>query len=202
MSKRILIVDDEENIRRFLSRILEREGYSVIVAENGLDAIGILEKQNVDLIVLDMNMPVMNGLEFLEKNREDEISAVPVLMMSGSLDTNHRLESYRLGVYDFIRKPEENEVFLKRIENGLKMGEMKHFNDFIKIELLMAQKLQKYLFPDPVLDSGPLKIFNWSRPLSDIGGDLYDFIVLRNGKILFLLQMFQAIVFPVQYLPQ
>jgi len=187
MSKRILVIDDEEHICTFFTRLLGREGYTVITAGNGQEALNILEHQAVNLIILDMNMPLMNGLEFLHKNRDEEYSKVPVLMMSGSQNMDHRIESYQLGVYDFIRKPEETEVLLKRIENGLKIGEMKDFNDFIKIELLMAQKLQKYLFPESKLVSGPVEAINWCRPLSDIGGDLYDYVLLRNGKVLFLL---------------
>ncbi len=187
MSKRILVIDDEEHIRTLFTRLLGREGYTVITAGNGQEALNILEHQAVNLIILDMNMPLMNGLEFLRKNRDEEYSKVPVLMMSGSQNMEHRIESYQLGVYDFIRKPEETEVLLKRIENGLKIGEMKDFNDFIKIELMMAHKLQKYLFPDSQLVNGSVEIINWCRPLSDIGGDLYDYISLRNGKVLFFL---------------
>ncbi len=187
MGKRILVIDDEETVRSFFFSILKREGYSVICTGDGQEALAILENEPVDLIVLDMNMPRMNGLDFLRKNGEEEISSAPVLMMSGSTDSDNRLESYRLGVYDFIRKPEETEVLLKRIENGLKINEMKHFNDFIKVELLMARKLQKYLFPSPVLETDGFRLYCWSHPLSDIGGDLYDYILLRNGKILFFL---------------
>jgi phosphoserine phosphatase RsbU/P len=90
-----------------------------------------------------------------------------------------------MGVYDFITKPEQAEVMLKRVENGLKIGEMIHFNEFIKLELLMAKKLQKYLFPEPEFENEFISLINWSRPLSDIGGDLYDYVNFRNGNVVF-----------------
>jgi sigma-B regulation protein RsbU (phosphoserine phosphatase) len=74
---------------------------------------------------------------------------------------------------------------LKRVENGLKIGEMINFNEFIRIELQMARKLQKYLFPDPILNTSGVRIHTWSLPLSDIGGDLYDYHAVRDDLLIF-----------------
>ncbi|MFC1669395.1 SpoIIE family protein phosphatase [Spirochaetota bacterium] len=184
MNKKIMVIDDDESIRKLMGRVLDRAGYDVSDASNGMEALEKLDKTNVDLIILDMNMPKMNGLQFLKHVRDKNITTVPVLMVSGSSDTDLRIKSYKLGVYDFIKKPEMAEVLLKRIENGLKIGEMIIFNEFIKIELLMARKLQKYLFPDPVFKTENVDIFAWSKLLSDIGGDLYDYIEFRDGRII------------------
>jgi hypothetical protein len=127
----------------------------------------------------------MNGLEFLRCVRENKITNVPVLMVTGNSDAEMRMESYKLGVYDFIQKPEQTEVMLKRIENGIKIGEMIDFNKFIKVELSMAQKLQKYLFPQPFLKTNEYEIKIWSRALSDIGGDLHDYVQFRDGRLIF-----------------
>ena len=152
MQKKILVIDDEEAIRKIMNQILSRAGYEVVLASDGQDGIKKLDGTSVDLIMLDMNMPKMNGLEFLKYIRVNNITNVPVLMVTGSSDTDLRIESYKLGVYDFIKKPEQTEVMLKRIENGLKIGDMINFNKFIKVELLMAKKLQKYLFPSLLCD--------------------------------------------------
>ncbi len=184
MTKRILVIDDEDDVRKVFSRILSRAGYAVTVASNGEEALERLESEEVDLIMLDKNMPRMNGLEFLREIRSKEITPAPVLMVSGSSNMSDRVESYQLGVYDFIKKPEEPEVMLKRVENGIKIGEMIHFNEFMKIELLMAKKLQKYLYPESGLETDQLSIDIWSEPLSDIGGDLYDYIHFMDGRVL------------------
>ena len=188
MNKKILIIDDEEPVRKIFSRILKKNEYEVFEAENGKEAITFLEDFNsasIDLIMLDMNMPHMNGLEFLHYIRENKLTGVPVLMVSGSTDAEDRVASYKLGAYDFITKPEQAEVMLKRVENGLKIGEMIHFNEFIKVELMMAKKLQKYLYPDPELKTDIVNIATWAKPLSDIGGDLYDYIEYDDGKVVF-----------------
>ncbi|MCK4982825.1 MAG: SpoIIE family protein phosphatase, partial [Victivallaceae bacterium] len=66
-------------------------------------------------------------------------------------------------------------------------GEMKEFNESIKVELLMAKKLQQYLYPDSIYKSDNIEIYSFYRPLFDVGGDLYDYIKLRDGRIIFFL---------------
>ncbi len=185
MKKRILIIDDEAPVRDFMKKILTRAGYMTFTASDGLEAIDKLENLYVDLIILDMHMPHMNGLEVLRKIRNSNITNKPVLMVSGNHEADVRIESYKLGAYDFITKPEQTEVMLKRIENGIKIGEIIDFNDYMKVELFMAKKLQKYIFPEPDYISDDIDIYSWSLPLSDIGGDLYDYIHFRNDTICF-----------------
>ncbi len=187
MKKKIIVIDDEEQIRKLLVRILSSAGYDVVTASNGKEALDILPSVSVDLIMLDMNMPEMDGLSFLRKVKDNNLTHVPVLMVSGEHNPDHIVESYKLGVYDFIRKPEQTEVMLKRVENGLKIGEMINFNEFIRVELLMARKLQKYLFPEPNANTDRVKINTWSMPLSDIGGDLYDYVIFRDGRVIFFI---------------
>jgi serine phosphatase RsbU (regulator of sigma subunit) len=168
-----------------MKKILTYEGYCVFTASNGREAIEKLQSLYVDLIILDMHMPVMNGLEFLKLIRKKNYTNKPVLMVSGTQDADLRIASYRLGAYDFITKPEQIEVMVKRIENGIKIGEIIDFNEYMKAELFMAKKLQKYIFPDPDFISSQLDVYSWSLPLSDIGGDLYDYIHFRNDTLIF-----------------
>ena len=186
MKKKILVIDDEETIRKLMDKILSQAGYDVYLSINGEDDLEKLANLTPDLIMLDMNMPKMNWIGFLKAIKEEQITDIPVLMVSGTDDQDHRTTCYKLGVYDFIKKPEQPEVMLKRIENGLKIGEMIHFNNFIKVELMMAKKLQKYLYPDPILELERASLYSWSRPLSDIGGDIYDYIHFRDDRIMFI----------------
>ncbi len=185
MKKTILVIDDEENLRKLLNRILDDAGYRVLLAPDGAMALETLKKQGVDLIMLDMNMPNMGGLEFLSIVKEKNISRAPVLMVSGETDTDLIVRCYGLGVYDFIRKPEQREVMLKRVENGLKIAEMIRYNDFIRSEICMAEKLQKYLFPVQEYEDDFFFVRAWSRPLSSIGGDLCNYIRYRDGRLVF-----------------
>lgn len=185
MKKTILIVDDEEHIRTFMCDLLRQNNYEPLAAPDGEAAIAILERIRVDLIMLDMNMPKMDGIAFLRHIREHKITSSPVLMLTGSYDKTTMLECYKLGVYDFIKKPEELEIMLKRIENGLKIGELIYFHEFIQLELDTARKFQKYLYPDTSMRDIHSHIEVVFHPLSDIGGDFYDYIKFRDQRLLF-----------------
>ncbi len=83
---RILVVDDDEDIREALKDLLASDGYQVDVAENGRDALAFMRRRGrPDLVLLDLMMPVMNGWEFLrEKSRDDELNGVPVLVVTAN----------------------------------------------------------------------------------------------------------------------
>jgi sigma-B regulation protein RsbU (phosphoserine phosphatase) len=185
MKKKILVVDDDDSIIKLMKRILSTGGYAVYTATNGLEAISLLETKKVDLIMLDMMMPVMDGIQFLKSINESRITFAPVLMVSGCTDVNQRLECYKLGVYDFIGKPEHTEVILKRVENGLNIGEMLTFNKTVKDDLVMANKLQSFLFPRPWISTGDYDIFALNIPVAEIGGDLFDFVHFEDGSLIF-----------------
>jgi sigma-B regulation protein RsbU (phosphoserine phosphatase) len=186
MKKKIMLIDDEEQVRKTMAAILARSGYDVVLSSDGADALERLKEAAPDLIILDMHMPRMDGLAFLRRLHAGKGLPAPVLMVTGSTDPSLKVESYNLGVYDFINKPEQTEVMLKRIENGLKIGDIIHFNEFIKVELMMAKKLQTFLFPPPDIETERFVIRTIARPLSDIGGDLYDYIDFRDGRVIFV----------------
>ncbi len=185
MKKKILVVDDDESIIKLMKRILSTGGYIVYTAMNGLEAISLLETKKVDLIMLDMMMPKMDGIQFLRSINESRITFAPVLMVSGCTDVKQRIACYQLGVYDFIGKPEHTEVILKRVENGLNIGEMLTFNKTVKDDLVMANKLQSFLFPQSWAITEYFDIYALNLPIAEIGGDLFDYIHLENGGVIF-----------------
>lgn len=102
--KRILVVDDEENTRLALTRLLAREGYDVKTAANGSEALNQIRNQPVELIITDLNMPVMNGLTFLrELNREQPASNVIMITAYGEVESY--LEALNLGAFEYLNKP-------------------------------------------------------------------------------------------------
>jgi two-component system, response regulator, stage 0 sporulation protein F len=102
--KRILVVDDEENTRLALSRLLAREGYTVQAASNGFEALDRLRETPVELIITDLNMPEMNGLTFLrELNRDHPASNVIMITAYGEIESY--LEALNLGAFEYINKP-------------------------------------------------------------------------------------------------
>lgn len=117
MSK-ILVVDDEKSIRDALSDILSEEQYEIITAENGEDAWGKLDSEKVDLVLCDIKMPKMDGMELLNKASEEGLD-VPFIMISahGTIDT--AVEATKKGAYDFIQKPPDLNRILLTVRNAL-----------------------------------------------------------------------------------
>lgn len=102
--KKILVVDDEENARIALSKILVHDGYDVSSARNGLEALNYLRCKEADLIITDLNMPEMNGLMFLrELNRSHPASNVIMITAYGEVESY--LEAMTLGAFEYINKP-------------------------------------------------------------------------------------------------
>jgi len=105
--KRILIVDDEKEIFSFLRRIVENKfGFEAVWAENGLKAVQTLEKSKFDAIIMDVNMPVMDGIETLRIiRRNSEFADLPILMCSSESDRQKIGEIISLKITDYILKP-------------------------------------------------------------------------------------------------
>ena len=102
--KRILVVDDEENARIGLSRLLAKEGFIVDSVSNGFEALNYLRQQDVNLIVTDINMPGMNGIAFLrELNKNFPQSNVIMVTAYGGIESY--IESMNLGAFEYINKP-------------------------------------------------------------------------------------------------
>ncbi len=99
---KILIVDDEPHILRITSMRLKRHGYDLLEATNGAEALSLLEQSEVDLIISDMNMPVMNGLELVKSVRNDRESDVPFLLLTARCDQAKfadELDRYNVRLY-------------------------------------------------------------------------------------------------------
>lgn len=105
-NKIILIVDDEKDIRAILKKVLVEAGYAVQEAENGEAAIALLASAKFDLILLDLKMPGMDGLETLAEIRRRDKN-IPVIIVSGYISFNTLLRSTELGISDYIAKPFE-----------------------------------------------------------------------------------------------
>ena len=115
---RVLVVDDEDAIRRSLTMMFEFEGFDCETASSGPEAVMIIEKAEIDLVVLDVKMAGLDGLETLRLLRE-RAKDVPVIMLSGHGTVKTAVEATRLGAYDFLEKPPETEKLLLASRNAL-----------------------------------------------------------------------------------
>ena len=111
----ILVVDDDKNTRLLMKAVLEREGYSVFLAENGVDAMETMDRVHVDLAVLDVMMPEMDGYEFTHTLRAAD-NNLPILMVSAKQLPADRKQGFLVGTDDYMIKPVDEEEMLLRIK--------------------------------------------------------------------------------------
>ena len=120
--KKILLIEDEEPIRRVLIRILEEENkdYEITECEDGKLGLNRLKKEDFDLVLCDIKMPKMDGVEVLQKARESSVN-VPFIMLTGHGNVSTAVEAMKLGAHDFISKPPDLNRLLTAVRNALQI---------------------------------------------------------------------------------
>lgn len=134
MKSRILVVDDEESIREFLDIMLRKEGYEVTLAEDGARALDILKKKSFDMIISDLQMPNVTGLELLKQVR-DSYPDMTFMIITAFGTTESAVEAMKLGAYDYITKPFKIDEVRINIANALKSKNLEVENRVLKKEL-------------------------------------------------------------------
>ena len=119
----ILVVDDEKNTRKLLEAVLKRNGYSVFTAENGVTALELMDIQHIDLIILDIMMPGMDGYEFSRELR-DSGSTIPILMATAKQLPIDKELGFSAGTDDYMTKPLDTEEMLWRIKALLRRSQI------------------------------------------------------------------------------
>jgi two-component system response regulator PilR (NtrC family) len=114
----LLIVDDELGMRQFLTHLFQREGHTVRAASNGNEAISLLKQAPADLIVSDVRMPDMNGIELLRSARQ-LFPSVEVVMMTAFANVDTARDAFLLGAYDFVQKPFDNDLLKETVARAL-----------------------------------------------------------------------------------
>ncbi|MCA9733323.1 MAG: sigma-54-dependent Fis family transcriptional regulator [Deferribacteres bacterium] len=132
---RLLVVDDEKNIRRSIKMICTSEGYTVDVAEDGNVAMQILAEKNIALVLLDINLPGDDGLEILSQIKS-KYPQVVVIMITGFATIQNAVEATKRGAYDFFEKPVSKEKLLITIKNALRNLRLEHENRQLKSDML------------------------------------------------------------------
>ncbi len=118
---KIMIVDDDKTTRKLLGLFLKSKGFEVVHAENGLDGLEKLGSENVNLIISDLNMPYMDGIEFVKAVRADAQQAhLPILMVTTEMDNVERERAFSAGVNGYLTKPVTAEVVMQNIRTILK----------------------------------------------------------------------------------
>jgi two-component system nitrogen regulation response regulator NtrX len=140
----ILVVDDEQGIREVLQDVLGDEGHRVIAVEDGFRALGTLETEAVDLVILDVWLPNMGGIDVLKRIRESWPD-IEVVVISGHANINMAVQAVKIGAFDFLEKPLSLEKTITVVENALKLEQLKRENRELK---------ESIFFEDEMIGSG------------------------------------------------
>jgi CheY-like chemotaxis protein len=124
MNKKILVIDDEKLITDSLQRLLRKENYEVTIANNGNEALEFIQRSSFDLIISDIRMPNLNGIEVIKKIREylkeNKQSIIPEILITGYASEENLKEAEKLNVADYIYKPFNINRFIETIKRALK----------------------------------------------------------------------------------
>jgi two-component system nitrogen regulation response regulator NtrX len=131
MPYRVLIIDDETAIREAIRMTLEYEGYRIDEARSGQDGIDKATKANYDAILLDIKMPILDGIEVLENLKEQHVTS-PVVMVSGHGDIQTAVDCTRRGAYDFLEKPLNRDKLLLTVRNAVRQRSLEEENTELK----------------------------------------------------------------------
>ncbi|MBE6980929.1 MAG: response regulator transcription factor [Ruminococcaceae bacterium] len=178
----ILVADDDKNTRLLLEAVLKAEGYGVHTAENGVDALAILDREHIDLVVLDVMMPRMDGYEFTKTLREGN-SNLPILMVSAKQLPDDKRRGFLVGTDDYMTKPIDEVEMLLRIrallrraqiasERKITLGEVVLDHDSLTVtrgELRQELPQKEFLLLYKLL-SYPGKIFTRIQLMDEIWG--------------------------------
>src|SRR6266478_2381352 len=126
----LLIVDDELSMRQFLTHLFQRDGHTIRTAENGRQAMELLRQQPADVVISDVKMPDMGGIELLRAARELQPN-IEIIMMTAFANEGIAHEAFMLGAFDFVNKPFDNDLLREKVSRALKQISLKHENEVL-----------------------------------------------------------------------
>ncbi|MBL0226420.1 MAG: sigma-54-dependent Fis family transcriptional regulator [Geobacteraceae bacterium] len=135
MKTRILVVDDERSMREMLSILLEREGYEAVEAKNGQEALELFETSLFDLVISDIQMPGINGIELLARIKK-LAPEVPVLMITAFATAEQAVDAIKLGAFHYFTKPFNNDEIRALVRNALEKSDLKRENILLRQDVL------------------------------------------------------------------
>ena len=168
MPARILIVDDEPKIRMILSTILANEGYTVKTAENGEEGLAVVDAFDPQLILMDQNMPGMDGIQTMARMRDREPGRTIIILTAfGSIPL--AVEAMKMGAYDYIAKPFDNEELLLVIRRALERSRLAEEVSSLRKQLSVQYRFENIIGVSPKM----LRLFEQMRRVCDTGATVF-----------------------------
>ncbi len=173
--KKILILDDEPNMRHMLTALVEKEGYHVTTAADGQEGLDLLQHHQFEFILCDVKMPNMSGMEFLQASGDSRGDATVIMMSAfGAIDT--AIEAMKLGAYDFISKPFKTDEVLLTLKKAEERENLKRENRSLKLQI--SQVKDEYRFGTMLAHSkGMRDVFRLAAKVAQ-----FDTTVLITGE--------------------
>ena len=136
----ILVIDDEPGIRNVLRDVFEDENYRVSVAEDGYEGLKKCESESIDLVLLDVWLPNMGGIDVLKKIK-DVYPDIEAIIISGHANIGLAVQAVKIGAFDFLEKPLSLEKTITVVRNALKMRNLRYENKSLKDSILLEDQM-------------------------------------------------------------
>ncbi|GAB4496690.1 MAG: response regulator transcription factor [Anaerolineales bacterium] len=155
MPQTILIVDDERRMVSLLQSYMQQEGYRVVTAYNGREALDVARRENPDLVVLDIMMPEMNGYEFMNARRAE--SDTPIIMLTAKVEDEDKIIGLELGADDYVTKPFKPRELMARVRNMLRRaGKIEPKGKLLKaLDISLDHETREVLVGNRAIDLTP-----------------------------------------------
>ena len=163
----LVVVEDNIDINNLIKEVLKNEQYRVISAYSGTEALMILEKENIDLILLDLMLPGLNGEEIIER-----VKNIPIIVISAKDSLEDKVNVLLNGANDYITKPFDSAELLARIKVQLRKEENKRVNDLTYKDLILKQDSQYEILKKLMLN--PKKVITKTKLLEEISDETLD----------------------------
>jgi phosphoserine phosphatase RsbU/P len=195
----ILVIDDDAMSRRVLAQLLSAAGYNCSVATDGSEALETIHARPPSLLLLDFDMPGLNGAEVLRRLRSDEdptVAQIPAIMLTAHGSEQSEVSCLQAGADDFVTKPVNASVLRARIETQLRLrsmrrqlerqnDELEKWRRDLERDLAAARLTQQSLIPQKPLVLPGWQIATCYRPVIQVGGDIYGWLRMKDGRVLF-----------------
>jgi phosphoserine phosphatase RsbU/P len=195
----ILVVDDDGMSRRVLAQLLNAAGYNCRVSKDGSEALDIIHSRPPALLLLDFDMPGLDGAEVLKRLRSDDdpaVAQIPAIMLTAHGSEQSEVSCLHAGADDFVAKPVNASVLRARIETQLRLrsmrqqleqqnDELEKWRRDLERDLAAARLTQQSLIPQKPLVLPGWQVATCYRPVIQVGGDIYGWLRMKDGRILF-----------------
>ena len=196
---RILVVDDDATSRKMLVRTLSSAGYDCYESDNGAETLKLVHGEQPSLLLLDFDMPGLDGAEVLKRMRADRdpaVAQIPAIMLTGHGGEESEVLCLEAGADDFVTKPINTAVLRARIETQLRLRsmrrqlqqqneELEEWRNNLERDLAAARLTQQSLIPQKPPALPGWEVAAYYRPVIQVGGDIYGWLRMRDGRILF-----------------